>query len=218
MVIDLPLNNDHVTNCDRLAQGLMGRCCGYYKSEHNVKVVSSLKHATNYTNWYLNGVAPSRPSMKTIGTSGALAARESSAYEKSRLTGKPSGEDDEEPVDVADVVVDGLHALQLTEPVVTPRAPRRKVKTVTAKRELTVIEVDLDEVDAPVTSVRKDADYASDSGDDFIQSDDDEFYESLVVDWTIRSETIKARLMARLKPTSEHTMAVATQMMKDVFE
>ena len=39
-----------------------------------------------------------------------------------------------------------------------------------------------------------------------------------MVDWTIRSEAIKARLMARLKQKSKQTMAVATQMMKDVFD
>ncbi|KAJ1401590.1 hypothetical protein B484DRAFT_470874, partial [Ochromonadaceae sp. CCMP2298] len=37
MVIDLPLVNDDLTNCDRYAQGLMGRCCGYGKKEHSVK-------------------------------------------------------------------------------------------------------------------------------------------------------------------------------------
>lgn len=159
MVIDLPLVNDNVTNCDRLAQGLMGRCCGYFKSEHNVKVISSLKHATNYMNWYLNDVAPSRPSKKTIGTSGALVARESSAYEKSRLTGKLSAEDDEEPVDVAD----GMQDLHLSEPPVAPKAPRRKVKTA-VKREAVAITVDLGEIDASVVSAVKDEDYASDSG------------------------------------------------------
>ena len=44
------------------------------------------------------------------------------------------------------------------------------------------------------------------------------FCDNLVVDWTIRSEAIKARLMARLKQKSKQTMAVATQMMKDVFD
>lgn len=191
----------------------MGRCCGCFKREHSVKVISSLKHASNYMNWCLNDVAPSRPSKKTIGTSGALVARESSACEKSRLTGKLSAEDDEEPVEVAD----GVQALQLSEPPVAPKAPRRKVKTA-VKKDAVAIVVDLDEIDTPVVSAVKDEDYASDSGDDFVQSDDDEFYDSLVVDWTIRSEAVKARSMARLKPTSEQTMAVATQMIKNVFE
>ena len=191
---------------------LMGRCCGYFKREHNVKVISSLRHAASYANWYLHNVAPSRPSMKTTGASGALVARESSAYEKRKLDGKPSAvDDDEEPVDVAEAVVDGgMQALQLSEPPVVPKAPRRKVKTA-VKKEAVAIVVDLDEIDTPAVSAGKDEDYASDSGDDFVQSDDDEFYDNLVVDWTIRSEAIKARLMARLKQKSKQTMAVATQ-------
>jgi hypothetical protein len=156
--------------------------------------------------------------MKTTGASGALVARESLAYEKRKLDGKPSAvDDDEEPVDVAEAVVDGMQALQLSEPSVVPKAPRRKVKTA-VKKEAVAIVVDLDEIDTPAVSAVKDEDYASDSGDDFVQSDDDEFYDNLVVDWTIRSEAIKARLMARLKQKSKQTMAVATQMMKDVFD
>lgn len=215
MVIDLPLVNDDVTNCNRYAQGLMGRCCGYGKREHSVKVISSLKHAKNYSNWYTHNVAPSRPSHKTTGTSGKVVAKDTSAYEKSDLVGKPSEEDDEEPVDS---VVHTLQELRLSQPAAA-KAPRHKVKTVAVKKQVSDIEIDLGDAEVPVTAHDgHDEDYASDSGDEFIQSDDDEFYDSLVVDWTIRSADIKARLMARLKPASDATMAVATQMMKDVFE
>jgi len=62
-------------------------------------------------------------------------------------------------------MVDGIQALQLSEPPVVPvpKAPRRKVKTAVKKEAVGVI-VDLDEIDAPVVSVVKDEDYASDSG------------------------------------------------------
>lgn len=182
MVIDLPLVNDNVTNSDRYAQGLMGRCCGYGKKDHSVKVISSLRHASQYSKWYRFGIPPTRPSAKTTHSSEGTTSKPSSAYDAIGLgpDAKPSADDDEEPVDSAVDALQDMHVSHLD----------------------------------PATTAVKDEDYASDSGDDVIQHDDEEFYDSLVVDWTYRSATFKASL----KPVSGATMAVATQMMKDVLE
>lgn len=216
MVIDLPLVNDNVTNCDRYAQGLMGRCCGYGKKEHSVKVISSLRHASHYSKWYRYGIPPARPSAKTSHSSAGVTTKPTSAYDRD---GKPSADDDEEPVDS---VVDALHAMHVSKQEVEKK-PRHKVKTTPAIAPATTPATVMKDEDYASDSgddfevpdyAEKDEDYASDSGDDVIQSDDDEFYDSLVVDWTNRSATFKASL----KPVSNATMAFATQMMKDVLE
>jgi hypothetical protein len=170
MVIDLPLVNDNLTNCDRYAQGLMGRCCGYGKKEHSVKVISSLRHASHYSHWYRLGYAPVR-------TKRGIETKLSSAYDRLGLglDAELGEDDDEEPAD--------------------DEEPDAKLG-------------------AALQDMHVDEDYASDSGDDVVQQGDDEFYDSLVVDWTTRSATIDASL----KPVSDATIAIATQMMVDVLE
>jgi hypothetical protein len=197
MVIDLPLVNDNLTNCDRYAQGLMGRCCGYGKKEHSVKVISSLRHASHYSHWYRFGFPPARPSAKTARTKHGIETKLSSAYDRLGLgqDAKLGADDDEEPADdeepdddeePADSVVAALQDMHVDHTTAVP---------------------------ATATAL-EDEDYASDSGDDVVQQDDDEFYDSLVVDWTTRSATINASL----KPVSDATIAIATQMMADVLE
>lgn len=122
MVIDLAMVFHDVTNCDRFAQGLMGRCCGYGKRELSVNVISSLKHAKNYSHWYTHIIAPSRPSHKTTGSSDKVVLKDKSTYEKSDVVGKPSEGDDEELVDS---VIHTLRELRLSQPDAA-KAPRHK--------------------------------------------------------------------------------------------
>jgi hypothetical protein len=197
MVIDLPLVNDDLTNCDRYAQGLMGRCCGYGKKEHSVKVISSLRHASHYSHWYRLGYAPARPSAKTVRTKRGIETKLSSAYDKIGfcLDAKLGEDDDEEPADDED--------------------PAEDAKLCTALQYAHMDEdYATDSGDDVVVKLGVDEDYASDSGDDVVQQSDDEFYDSLVIDWTTRSATIDASL----KPVSDATIAIATQMMADVLE
>mmetsp|Transcript_6742 Transcript_6742/g.9392 ORF Transcript_6742/g.9392 Transcript_6742/m.9392 type:complete len:84 (+) Transcript_6742:166-417(+) len=58
------------------------------QSEHNMKMISSLRHASNYANWYLHDKAPSKTFAKTIGFLGKVVAKASSAYDKSGLVSK----------------------------------------------------------------------------------------------------------------------------------
>jgi hypothetical protein len=194
MVIDLPLVNDNLTNCDRYAQGLMGRCCGYGKKEHSVKVISSLRHASHYSHWYRLGYAPARPSAKTVRTKRGIETKLSSAYDRLGLglDAELGEDDDEEPAD--------------------DEEPDAKLGA--ALQDMHVDEDYASDSGDDVVQQGVDEDYASDSGDDVVQQGDDEFYDSLVVDWTTRSATIDASL----KPVSDATIAIATQMMVDVLE
>jgi hypothetical protein len=195
MVIDLPLVNDDLTNCDRYAQGLMGRCCGYGKKEHSVKVISSLRHASHYSQWYRFGSPPARPSAKTARTKHGIETKLSSAYDRIGLgqDAKLCADDDEEPAD--------------------DEEPDAKLGADDDEEPADDEEPD-DSVVAALQDMHVDEDYASDSGDDVVQQDDNKFYDSLVVDWTNRSATINASL----KPVSDATIAIATQMMADVLE
>eukprot|EP00949_MAST-11_sp_MAST-11-sp1_P004818 g4818.t1 len=50
VVMDMPLQSKGPRNVDTVVQGLVGRCCGYNKKEHNVRVITDQEEVESYIN------------------------------------------------------------------------------------------------------------------------------------------------------------------------
>jgi hypothetical protein len=65
MVADFPFGLHN--SCDNVVQGLVGRCCGVFKEEHNVRIVANKEAVAEYRDWLKDGTIPKYASSKSSG-------------------------------------------------------------------------------------------------------------------------------------------------------